>query len=350
MNFANYDTSTTYKWTGYESDSFTLPIGTHPYRLVYVWDPVVPLPCRYFTGRQWNGDNYTLSANPIEAPTTVFSPSGLLIYRLHVKCNDTLGGSVVTVPKCAAPSYPLPPSNPYFILFGGANSPDTSSNGIYSNLDPGFYLLRLMDSLTNSIVDSASFTINLVPKVIKDTTFTQCESYTWHGITYSQSGIYTDTSLGYYSPSSLYCPLVEILHLTIVPLPSLTITTGANTIIEGTSLAIQVNGAHSYNWMPGSFNGDSIVVTPLTTTTYTVTGTNSYGCTNTATITITVSQSTAGTAVQMTIKNLTNIQANIFEYEVFIKNTGTTSLALRSYSWGLNLQTGFANGGTITKL
>lgn len=56
----------------------------------------------------------------------------------------------------------------------------------------------------------------------------------------------------------------------------------------------------------------------------------------------------AGTAVSMTIQNMVQLTPSSFEYEVYATNTGTTALALRSYSWGLNVTPGIINGGTIT--
>jgi gliding motility-associated-like protein len=44
----------------------------------------------------------------------------------------------------------------------------------------------------------------------------------------------------------------------------------------------------NYTWQPGSMTGDSIVVTPYSTTTYTVTGIDANGCEDTTVVTITV--------------------------------------------------------------
>ena len=61
-----------------------------------------------------------------------------------------------------------------------------------------------------------------------------------------------------------------------------------NTIVSyGESTTLTASGANSYHWSTNA-NNESILVSPITTTTYTVTGTNLYGCTATASVTVTV--------------------------------------------------------------
>jgi len=57
---------------------------------------------------------------------------------------------------------------------------------------------------------------------------------------------------------------------------------------------------------------------------------------------------TAGTSVTFRLKNPVNVSANTFEYEVYMINTGTTSLLLRGYSFGVNHATTIVNAGTLT--
>ena len=57
---------------------------------------------------------------------------------------------------------------------------------------------------------------------------------------------------------------------------------------------------------------------------------------------------TAGTAVLMEIKNITQPNDHQIEYEVWLTNTGITALALRGNSWGINHTPGLGNGGTMT--
>ena len=54
------------------------------------------------------------------------------------------------------------------------------------------------------------------------------------------------------------------------------------------------------------------------------------------------------TSVLMTFSNLVQTGPSTFEYDVYLTNTGTTGLKLRSYSWGLNPTANLSNGGTLT--
>ncbi len=56
----------------------------------------------------------------------------------------------------------------------------------------------------------------------------------------------------------------------------------------GQSGTLSATGASTYLWQPGGLIGSSVIVTPLSTTTYTVIGTSANGCTNSDTITVSV--------------------------------------------------------------
>ena len=62
---------------------------------------------------------------------------------------------------------------------------------------------------------------------------------------------------------------------------------GSTTINYGQSATLTASGAVSYHWSTGG-NGNTITISPTSSTVYAVTGTDSYGCTNTASITVTV--------------------------------------------------------------
>jgi len=57
---------------------------------------------------------------------------------------------------------------------------------------------------------------------------------------------------------------------------------------------------------------------------------------------------TTGTAVTFRLQNPVNVSPNTFEYEVYMINSGTTSLLLRGYSFGVNHATTIVNSGTLT--
>jgi hypothetical protein len=65
------------------------------------------------------------------------------------------------------------------------------------------------------------------------------------------------------------------------------------TVCAGTPTTLTGTGATTYNWMPGSLSGTSVMVTPSTSTTYTVTGYTANGCGNTASVLINVNTAPA---------------------------------------------------------
>jgi Secretion system C-terminal sorting domain len=84
------------------------------------------------------------------------------------------------------------------------------------------------------------------------------------------------------------CANTATTTVTVNPLPVVNITTSSNAICLGSSATLAASGATSYTWMPGNLVGASIIVSPISTTTYTVTGTNGNGCVNTSSVTVVV--------------------------------------------------------------
>lgn len=87
-----------------------------------------------------------------------------------------------------------------------------------------------------------------------------------------------------------------------------------SSVCSGAPTTLTASGGVSYTWQPGNMSGNSVVVNPLTTTTYTVTGTSASGCLTTATKTITVfglpPLSTTATAVAICTGGSTTITAS----------------------------------------
>ncbi|MBK7763184.1 MAG: T9SS type A sorting domain-containing protein [Bacteroidetes bacterium] len=57
---------------------------------------------------------------------------------------------------------------------------------------------------------------------------------------------------------------------------------------------------------------------------------------------------TAGTGITIRLQNPVNVASNIFEYDLVLINSGTTTVGLRGYSAGINYTSGMANGGTLS--
>jgi len=123
------------------------------------------------------------------------------------------------------------------------------------------------------------------PVVAVDT----CDFYTapW-GITYSQSGIYSDTLT-----ATNGCDSIAYVDLTIFPSPIVQINPiGSTTIVSGSSVQLSATGGVNYLWSPATglscINCASPIASPSQTTTYSVIGTDNNGCEATASITLDV--------------------------------------------------------------
>jgi gliding motility-associated-like protein len=152
-----------------------------------------------------------------------------------------------------------------------------------------------------SATDQVSVTVNALPTVnagqdvaicnlssvtlAAATSFTQ--SFTWDngvadGVPFTPTNTTTYTLTGT-SPAG--CLANDQVTVTINALP--TVSAGSNqTVCLGTDVTLNGNGAMSYTWDNGIFNG--LAFTPYATATYTVTGTDGNNCTNTAQVLVTV--------------------------------------------------------------
>ena len=84
----------------------------------------------------------------------------------------------------------------------------------------------------------------------------------------------------------------EVLVVSIIPLPIISINASSDTICVGQSTSLTASGGGSYSWTPAtglsSTSGASITASPTITTSYIVQGLAPSGCFNTDTITIVV--------------------------------------------------------------
>ena len=113
-------------------------------------------------------------------------------------------------------------------------------------------------------------------------TETVCESYTWHGTTYTASGTYTYPYINEYG-----CPSVDTLLLVITPNPTPFIF-GDSSICYGDVATLTAAGGETYQWSTEDV-GNSIVVAMEGL--YTVTATNMFGCSSTAEFTVSIAAS-----------------------------------------------------------
>ena len=138
----------------------------------------------------------------------------------------------------------------------------------------GWYYLEGADTSSCYTVLSDSIYIQVVP-VSEDTTHLvveTCDSYTWHGTTYTQTGNYT-----YATATSGGCVGIEMLHLTILP-PPVILHTPDTTIQAGDSATLWASGTDVLYWTDANGNilasGPTLTVNPTISTMYYITGQN----------------------------------------------------------------------------
>ncbi|MCU0432220.1 MAG: T9SS type A sorting domain-containing protein [Bacteroidia bacterium] len=90
------------------------------------------------------------------------------------------------------------------------------------------------------------------------------------------------------------CVATETVTITVQPIPVVS-ATGPASVCAGSPATFTATGANSYTWQPGNFPGNTLTVTPVSSTTYTVTGTTA-GCSATATVAVTVAPTPTITA------------------------------------------------------
>jgi len=131
------------------------------------------------------------------------------------------------------------------------------------------------------------------------------------------------------------CSDVDSLTIVVNAIPTVTISTGLTNLCLGDSTLLNVSGADNYNWSPSlglnTTSGNSVIASPLVTTTYTVTGISS-GCSSIDTITIFVN-------------DLPDVSVSVIDSILCVgDSTVLTASGADNYVWtpsvGLNTDTG----------
>ena len=114
--------------------------------------------------------------------------------------------------------------------------------------------------------------------------------------------------------------------------PTVTASTTASAVCDGTSVTLTGGGANTYSWDNSVTDGQAF--TPSTTTTYTVTGTNTTnGCTNTAQTTVTVNSNPTATPTAS---------------PTTVTSGGSSSLSAGAASGNGSYTYSWDNGGTLS--
>ena len=147
----------------------------------------------------------------------------------------------------------------------------------------GVYLYGYTNTDGSNNVEALNLTIHH-----SDTTHLQeeaCESYTWHGTTYSESGEYTHTLT-----NSLGCDSVLVLHLTI--------HNGTHNVEAMTTL-------DSYTWHDTTYTESGV---------YTYSYSNEYGCASTDTLKLTINHGTHTTCESFIWHDSNYTESGVYTY------------------------------------
>lgn len=266
----------------------------------YTWAPggqttsnivVTPSISTTYTITGTNGtctNSTTASVNVTNTPTLTTSPTTIC------------AGQVATFTVSGATNYTWTPGNVTGSTFTLNPSSSTSVSVLGAN---GSCTALATTSLT--VNQNPTITVNN-PSICSGQTATLTASnattYTWSTSSNSNSISVSPTNTTSYTVSgtSNGCSSSTVATVSVIALPTLTIS-GNSPICSGTTSTLTVNGtATNYTWMPSGQTATSITVSPTSTTNYTLTGINGT-CTNTTSATLSVTTTPTLSAPSATI-------------------------------------------------
>lgn len=149
-------------------------------------------------------------------------------------------------------------------------------------------------------INNSTFTLTTSPSVTicagssATLTASGASSYTWMPssstssivvVTPSVTTIYTVTGTNNFG-----CINTKTVSVTVLPVPTLSISSSTLTVCQGSPVTFTASGALSYTWTAPSFTStvNPLTINPNVSTVYTLTGQNANGCKSIKTITVTV--------------------------------------------------------------
>lgn len=258
------------------------------------------------------GDGFTSSANNT---THTYASAGnfntTLIVVSNNGCSDTLQQNVVVnaLPNANAGSDA--------IICNGATATLTASGGTGYSWTPGgattasisinpssntTYTVTVTDANGCVATDNATVTVNNLPVAVASPDQTICNGnnttltasggtvYNWMPGNLNGSSVSVSPSTNTQYIVSVTdvngCADSDTVLVTVNMPPNIDIGPNQN-ICDGSTVQLNAVGGVSYNWNTGD-TGSSILVTPISTTSYFVNGTDAAGCTNSDTVIIAV--------------------------------------------------------------
>lgn len=272
--------------------------------------------------------------------------SDVLTLTLNVKPVSVLAASRTKV--CAGGTITFAdeslnaPTSRNWIIQGGSPATSTAKNPVVTFKTAGTYDVKLITSnragsdtmvMKNYITTYPTPVISVAADrsaICKGDTLTitasGAETYQWtpaKGIISAQDNRLTvapeSATVFNATGKNIFGCVSKVNHVTVSvnDLPNITVSTKKQTICEGNSIMLNVQGAKSFRWSPSTGlnadTGESVVASPLTSTTYSVTGTDKNGCVNKAIIRVEVN-SVAQPMVSMMDSLLKSTTADAYQW------------------------------------
>ena len=345
VNSSSLALSTTFTNTtcGLNNGTATVnPGGTPPYTYSWNTTPVqntataTNLSAGTYTVTVTDGSGCSSTASVTIAPSTAISTTAS---ATDVTCNGLNNGTATANPNGTAP---------YTYSW---NTTPVQTTQTASNLSPGTYTVTVTDA--NNCTASANVTINQPAAIslVTNTTNETCNgangsasatvsggtppyTYSWNTTPVQTLATAVSLSAGSYTVNvtdNNNC--TQTASVNIFNIGNTTVTASANqTICSGDSVTLTANAnggtaPYTYNWTPGNQSGNSITVSPTSTTVYTVIATDANNCSGTTTTTVTVTPTpvTVVTPSSVTICNGQSIVLTASGGTSYVWSTGGTN-------------------------
>jgi CotH kinase protein/Secretion system C-terminal sorting domain len=264
----------------------------------YVWPNPTPVPTSY------NGEILELKnwlskrINWLDAnmPGTCIQPTVALVVSNNI--NKCIGDSLVLQVNGTGPFPEFDWYKNGVKIAGATNAKFKIPVTVLT--DAGTYTCRVKN-LYNQEIISAPITVNINPYPVisiagsnsacigspATITASGATSYVWSTgqTSNSISPIINATTTVSVQGTSLGCTTTGSKTISVLPLPTVSITATSPNVCSGDSTVLTASGANTYTWSNGA-NGTSTSVNLVTATTYTATGIDVNGCINNASISI----------------------------------------------------------------
>jgi hypothetical protein len=217
-------------------------------------------------------------------------------------------GVTINTPSAASPSITFANTGNYVVSM-------TTSNSI----GPGNTFTQSITVFQTPVVIIASSANTVCAGSPVTFTASGASTYAWACPTTSVCTYFpsTTTNYSFIGTSAQGCTAAGTKSIVVSPSVNVNVSSSSAVACSNQTVSLSATGASSYTWNPGNLNGNSIVVSPSSNTTYSVTGSNG-NCSNTKTIAIsagttpTVSAATttsllcAGTAATLSASGATS--------------------------------------------